>query len=115
DLGRALALAGEIDQARRELALAAAAAPSDPRPDRYLGDSLLRAGRPRDAEQAYRRSLARRATPEALNNLAMALLHRGARAEATQLARRAWALEPDAARRAHIEDTLLRTSVIPTR
>ena len=109
DLGRALALGGDLEGAGRELRIAAAEAPDDPRPDRYLGDALLRADRLEEAERAYRRSIARRETPEALNNLAIALLDRGAAAEARERALRALGLA-NAELRPHIEDTILRAN-----
>lgn len=109
DLGRALALGGDLEGARRELRIAAAEAPRDPRPDRYLGDALLRTDHLEEAERAYRRSLERRETPAALNNLAIALLERGAAAEAGARARRALTLATPE-ERPHIEDTLVRAT-----
>jgi Flp pilus assembly protein TadD len=106
DLGRSLGLDGDLTGAQRELALAAREAPGDPRPDRFLGDALARAGRLPEAERAYRRSLVRRETPEALNNLATALILRGERIAAARLARRALELERRDERRVHILDTL---------
>jgi tetratricopeptide (TPR) repeat protein len=108
DLGRALALGGDVDAARRELSAAAQLAPDDPRPDRYLGDALERAGRGDEAEAAYRRSIARRPTAEALNNLALSLLERGAAREAAERATRAQALALEPQLRLHIDDTLAR-------
>ena len=108
DLGRALALGGDVEAAQQELSAAAALAPDDPRPDRYLGDALSRTGRVGDAEAAYRRSIARRPTAEALNNLALTVLVRGAAREATELANRAAALTSGDELRAHIDDTLAR-------
>jgi tetratricopeptide (TPR) repeat protein len=108
DLGRALALGGDVDAARRELSAAAALAPADPRPDRYLGDALLRAGRGDEAEAAYRRSIARRPTAEALNNLALDLLDRGAVREAGERASRAQSLAAEPQLRLHIDDTVAR-------
>ena len=108
DFGRALALAGDVESARRELSSAATLAPADPRPDRYLGDALVRAGRADEAEAAYRRSIARRPTAEALNNLALSLLERGAAREAAERARRAQALAHEPELRLHIDDTLAR-------
>jgi len=110
DLGRALAVSGDIEGARRELTVAADAEPRDPRPLRHLGDAFLRAGRPAEAERAYQGSLARAATPEAENNLAIALLERGAAGDALAHARRAQALETESDRRAHIDDTVLRAA-----
>jgi tetratricopeptide (TPR) repeat protein len=108
DLGRALALGGDVEAARRELGAAADILPQDPRPDRYLGDALSRAGRNDEAEAAYRRSVERRPTAEALNNLALSLLARGAAREAAQLATRAVSLAGEGELRAHVEDTLIR-------
>src|SRR5262245_23101295 len=110
DLGRALAVAGDVEGARRELGIAATAEPRDPRPLRHLGDAFLRASRPDEAERAYRSSLERAETPEAENNLAVALLDRGAAVDALAHARRAQSLERDPGRRLHIDDTVLRAA-----
>ena len=92
--GRVQLSLGEVERAVRALTFATLKRPDDPIAHGYLGESLYRLGRARQAETSLRRAVELDpALVPAWNNLGLVLLDTGRAREATRVLRRAYALD----------------------
>ena len=92
--GRALLAAGETEAAADAFQVAAIKAPDDAIAQGYLGETLYRLGRLRQAEPHLRRAVELDpALIPAWNNLGLVLLDTGREREAARVLRRAFALD----------------------
>jgi len=96
DLGVSYEAAGKTDLALQAYAAAAGKDPSWDQPLINRGNALAAQGHWPEAEASYRQALKRNPrNPEAMNNLAFALLNRGKTDDALEWSATALAIEPD--------------------